>query len=285
MPTGPDEFPRGRGIPAQTPQYWVGQKDRYIRQLLISDIEEQTGRDLVVYFGSFEAESGQIHPQDVRHLHDVLQSGKRDAFDLFLQTSGGFTDATEQLVSLLRGCGRSYRAIVPTAAKSNGTVLALSADKILIGPASELGPIDPSFGPSPATFILKILEQESDRPPSERTVNPMFGLQAEYAIKQTQKMAKDVLGTGMMKGSQEAIDAVVQALSTRERFHSHRSVVNRSEAKALGLNVLELDHNSDLYRRLWLLSCLLESDARNRGLAKIYEGSWASFELYAPLPA
>ena len=32
--------------------FWVQQKDRYLRQLLIRDIEDQTGRRLIVYFAN-----------------------------------------------------------------------------------------------------------------------------------------------------------------------------------------------------------------------------------------
>jgi hypothetical protein len=32
-------FPRGKALPAQSPLFWVDQKDRYIRQLLIRDID------------------------------------------------------------------------------------------------------------------------------------------------------------------------------------------------------------------------------------------------------
>jgi hypothetical protein len=47
-----EKFPRGAELPSQSPLFWVEQKDRYLRQLLIRDIEELSGRRLVVYFGN-----------------------------------------------------------------------------------------------------------------------------------------------------------------------------------------------------------------------------------------
>jgi len=42
-------FLRTKDAPAQSPLFWVTHKDRYLRQLLIRDIEESTGRDLIVF--------------------------------------------------------------------------------------------------------------------------------------------------------------------------------------------------------------------------------------------
>jgi hypothetical protein len=43
-----DTFPRSKDLPAQSPLFWVEQKDRYLRQILIRDIEELTKRRLVI---------------------------------------------------------------------------------------------------------------------------------------------------------------------------------------------------------------------------------------------
>src|SRR5271170_5145178 len=47
-----ERFPRSTDLPSQSPLFWVEQKDRYLRQLLIRDIEEITGRRLLVYFAN-----------------------------------------------------------------------------------------------------------------------------------------------------------------------------------------------------------------------------------------
>src|SRR5947209_11249475 len=47
-----EKFPRSTDLPVQSPLFWVEQKDRYLRQLLIRDLEELTGRRLVVYFAN-----------------------------------------------------------------------------------------------------------------------------------------------------------------------------------------------------------------------------------------
>src|SRR5262249_60941907 len=38
-----DQFPRSKSLPRQSPLFWVAEKDRYLRQLLLRDIQDATG--------------------------------------------------------------------------------------------------------------------------------------------------------------------------------------------------------------------------------------------------
>lgn len=68
-----DAFPRGSELPSQSPLFWVQQKDRYLRQLLIQDIEEKTGRRLVVYFANRFVENSDIDNGDIAQLNEALE--------------------------------------------------------------------------------------------------------------------------------------------------------------------------------------------------------------------
>ena len=138
-----DQFPRSSNIPKQSPIFWVGQKDRYLRQLLIRDIEALTGRRLLVYYAN-RFLGAEINQRDCDYFVELFGDIHGEACDLFIETSGGNTDATEKLVHLLQSQARDLRVIVPNAAKSNGTLLSLAAREIVMGPSSELGPIEPS---------------------------------------------------------------------------------------------------------------------------------------------
>jgi hypothetical protein len=89
-----EKFPRSDSLPAQSPLFWVEQKDRYLRQLLIRDIEEHSGRRLVVYFAN-RYENAQIEPRDSTFIAELLGDINNESFDLLLETGGGMTDATE----------------------------------------------------------------------------------------------------------------------------------------------------------------------------------------------
>jgi ClpP class serine protease len=136
-------FPRTSALPAQSPLYWVEQKNRYLRQLLIRDIEELTSRRLIVYFANRYEVGSDIQPRDVAHFAELLGDLNAAPVDLLVETSGGLTDATEALISLIRTTITDLRVAVVNAAKSNGTLLALSARSIVMGATSELGPIEP----------------------------------------------------------------------------------------------------------------------------------------------
>ena len=268
-----EAFPRGLAMPKQSPLFWVAEKDRYLRQLLIRDIEESTGRRLVVYFADCERpDSGaQIHPTDDAYLAELLKDAAGNPVDLLIETNGGYTDATEKFVALIRGLAPDIRVIVPRRAKSNGTLVALAGKSIVMGAASELGPIDPNLvlGPGnqvPAQFILQT-----------QNVDPFLHQAASMAVAQTKKLATSLLETGMLNGRQSSeVAELVEKLATRNHFHSHGSVMDADEAIALGLTVEKLGPNDPLWERIWLLRCMYAHDLKRANLVKIFEGRFIS---------
>lgn len=262
-----DDFPRGSNLPRQSPIFWASQKNRYLRQLLIRDIESITARRLLVYFTDCNSPIAQIDQNDDKYLIELLGAGDPVDVDLMLETNGGLTDAAEKLVAILKNRTKSLRVVVPRRAKSNGTLIALAASEILMGPASELGPVDPNIrlGDNwvPCHFILKLPQ-----------VDPLVLQVAQYSVMQTQKLAKSLLMDGMLNGTAEPqVDAVVTTLSSRDVYHSHGSVIDASEARSLGLKVTEFGSDDDLWNRFWLLRCMYEVDMRSERTMKIFEGS------------
>jgi hypothetical protein len=270
-----ETFPRTTDSPKQSPQFWVAHKDRYLRQLLIRDIEAVTGRELVVYFGDDTSLQCAINSGDDIHLAELLQATGGKPVDLMLETVGGETDATEKLCSLLRANNLDLRVVVPRRAKSNGTVVALAGTEIVMGMESELGPIDPSIGNIPVQFIL-------NAPPGSG-IGPI-DIQAAMAFrKQTEKLAKDLLSTGMLKGAPaETIDQLVAKIATRDVFHSHGSVINADEAAKLGLKVTYLKGADPLWQKFILLRAMYQFDCREQGYLKMFEGSHVSVVVKAP---
>lgn len=62
-----------------------------------------------------------------------------------INSPGGYVEATEAIVMILRHKFKSIRFVVPNTAKSASTLLVLSGDLILMDQRSELGPIDPQI--------------------------------------------------------------------------------------------------------------------------------------------
>ncbi|NJN85227.1 MAG: hypothetical protein HC881_01455 [Leptolyngbyaceae cyanobacterium SL_7_1] len=261
-------FPRTTDLPVQSPKYWVKEKDRYLRQLLIEDIQDLTDRELVVYFTN----QGMIDFRDADDISEVLDDCSTRKVDLLLQTPGGIVDACEKVISVLKLRVGTYRVIIPSWAKSAGTIIALASSEIVMGVNSELGPIDPQFNSIPAEFI-------KDDPSQQYPVRQI----AESAIKRTRKLASQVLSKGMLKGQdQMRIDSLVDQLSSAQSYSSHGAVINAEEVKEFGLNVRFLHSQDELWKKLWLLYCMYDFDCQRNGYAKLFEGARVS--IARPLP-
>lgn len=268
------QFPRGRDLPSQSPLFWVEQKDRYLRQLLIRDIEAETGRRLVVYFSNRYIPGSDIQPRDIAYLAELIGDVKGQPADMLLETNGGQTDATEALISTLQSTISDLRVIVTNAAKSNGTLLALAARSVVMGATSELGPIEPALGDVPCSIL--------DTPEIAKTNFPLH-MMGKFALQQSRTLAARLLEAGMMAGrAKSEIEGTVEALAGRNRFPSHGSVVDHREALGLGLKIEYLPPDNALWQRLWLLYSMYDFDSRKGRLLKVFEGRARSLSIAAP---
>ena len=259
----PDCFPRSKILPPQSPLFWVTHKDRYLRQQLIADIQEDTGRDLIVYFTECEQSGAQIDMGDDVLFAELLRGSLGKPTDLLLETNGGYTDPTEKICSLLQQAAPDLRVIVPRRAKSNGTVIAMCGSTIMMGVESELGPIDPFYNGVPVDFIL-------NAPPG--SFNPIEYQLALTTRGQTEKLARELLSRGMMSHlGPEEINETISKMATRGHYHSHGSVIDMREAALLKLNVTEHAMDDALWQKLWLLRTMYQYDCIQSGYAKIFE--------------
>lgn len=271
---GDNQFPRTAELPVQSPKYWVSQKDRYLRQLMIRDIEAMTGRRLLVYFANRFANGSGIDATDPAFIVELLGDVPQDEpVDLLVETNGGMTDATEAVVAILKARLSDFRVVVANAAKSNGTLIALAAKSIVMGPASELGPIDPALNDIPCTILAK---------PEFAQMNFPLHQLGILALKQSETLAVRLLGDGMMRSSApDEIAKVAKALASRDVYFSHGSTIDYREATSLGLAVDYLPHDDPVWQRLWLLYTMYDFDARRDGYLKIFEGRGRSTALSA----
>ena len=198
--------------------------------------------------------------------YSKASSPKRSIF--LIHTPGGSVDAVEKIVTVLRNRTDDYRAIVPSWAKSGGTVIALSSSRILLGINSELGPIDPQmripdFGQVPAEF----LGEDESQPEIVRKM-------AQTSVKRARVLAEKYLRDGMLRKVKVTdVKKVVRKISSAQSYGSHGAVIDHTEAEALGLAVEYLEPSSPLWKKIWLLYCLYDYDVRQKNLGKIFEGA------------
>jgi hypothetical protein len=80
--------------------------------------------------------------EDRLPFNDQIENLDGTAIDLILETPGGSGEIAEEIVRRIREKFESFAVVIPGWAKSAGTIIAMGADEILMGPDSALGPID-----------------------------------------------------------------------------------------------------------------------------------------------
>jgi len=257
-------------------------KERFLRQLLIRDIEKLTGRRLLIFFSHPDARPP-INTRDQEGFSEILNDlVEGDEFDLLIESNGGDTDTADSIISLLGGIGK-FRAIVPNNAKSNATLIALAATEIVMGPNSEIGPIEPLFNGVPATFWA----QKRFKIHKDHFININHEA-AKNAIRHTFGIAANLLEHGMMEGrTPEEIHDTVSKLCAdidsngdeqegRRQFFSHGATINSHQAEDLNLSVKQLKKSDELERKLRYLFAIYAKDARTFGYSKMFETNYIS---------
>jgi hypothetical protein len=125
-------------------------------QKILREVEARIGEPLITYWNSPD---GSICASDVSGLYGILRSGGRmNRLSLFIKSSGGYGQASLRMVHLLRKFAGRLTALVPLECASAATMLALGADRILMGPLAHLSAVDTSL-----THDLSPIDRDNDR--------------------------------------------------------------------------------------------------------------------------
>lgn len=252
-----------------------------VRRGKLTALAAHTKRPAVLYAADFLNESKTRHvqnavaitPEDVRGLAEVVRGLEGDAVDLILHSPGGSPEAAESIVAVLRSQFKMVRVLVPVMAKSAATMIALSANEILMPMSAELGPIDPQFLLSdgrggqrmtPAQAIIDevqraqraVAAQQPDAPVWLMQVQgqpPGLYQQALNAVQLSKQLVKGWLEKYMFAGDPNAAataQAIVDYLGDHNRFLSHARRVDIKALADLGAKVFNI---TDVDRELWQL--------------------------------
>jgi hypothetical protein len=125
-------------------------------QKILRQIEGKLGEPFITYWNSPD---GSICSTDISGLFGILRSlGKVRRLSLFIKSDGGSVEASLRLVHLLRQFVDRLTALVPLECASAATMLALGADRILMGPLAQLSAIDTSL-----THDLSPIDRDNNR--------------------------------------------------------------------------------------------------------------------------
>ena len=125
-------------------------------QRLIGEIEALVEEPLITYWNSA---SGSICDNDVLGLYGVLRDTRpAKRLSLFVKSDGGSGQASLRMINLLRQHVEHLTVLVPLECASAGTMLALGADCIQMGPLAHLSAVDTSL-----THELSPLDRDNHR--------------------------------------------------------------------------------------------------------------------------
>ncbi len=171
---------------------------------------------------------------DIDDSEEVLRAIKLTddevPLDIVLHTPGGLVLASEQIAHALCRHPAKVTIFVPHYAMSGGTLLALSADEIVMDENAVLGPVDPQLGDYPAASILKAVEQKDVNEVDDKTL--ILADIARKAIAQVKARAKAILAEHL---SEEQAESLAQTLS--EGRWTHDYPITSEQAMELGLPV------------------------------------------------
>lgn len=115
---------------------------------LYKKIEQIRNRPLVVYVTSSRqnanaAMAGDVIPHFIKQL--IALPNPTEALDILIVSNGGDAIVPWRIMSMIREQCNKVGVLIPYAAYSAATVLALGADEIIMHPFANLGPVDPQL--------------------------------------------------------------------------------------------------------------------------------------------
>lgn len=269
--------------------------DRQLEQLRkerIKKLQQQRESKLVAYYSL-----GGLTASDAEHFYEVLATaGNIDNLDLLLVSPGGLSDPAFKMGRLCQDCARGrFSVLIPYYAKSAATMLALAADEIVMGTASELGPIDPQVQRSneqdlvPAHALRDSLQYLEDRISSDPNLASLYWplIQSmdlmslghyDREIEGAEQYAEHLLGQRMFKDDNDHAKQVAERLARGYKRHNY--VIDREEARSeLGLKIV--DATPDEWDLIWQLHNLYDRLLRDSlpDRFKVIETLEATFQL------
>ena len=242
-----------------------------VRRRYLKALNRLTGRDVIIYYADWLGGGAQdplnvsIHYGDMQGLMEVFRDLRAPGLDLFLHSPGGSAEAAARMLDYLRSKYDDIRVVVPLAAMSAATMLALGSDRILMGKHSQLGPIDPQVSTptgqyAPAAAIL----EQFDRAQSECQADPsrlgawlpilqQYGVALLQICEAQQRLGRRMVSRWlreyMLRGQPAAsrkASAIARYFGDYGRHKSHSLAITRTDARSRGVVIENLEDDPAL---------------------------------------
>lgn len=205
---------------------------------------------------------GSVCHNDAIAIYKMLEGiGHKDTVYLFIKSGGGDGQASLRIVNLLRQYFKNIHALIPLECASAATMIALGANVVHMGPMSyltavdtslthDLSPIDRdndrvSVSLNELKRVINLWQKERDDTSSNpykslfEYVHPLVIGAVDRADSLSVMLCKNILAYHI--GDEEKADRIAQTLNTK--YPSHSYPILPKEARNLGLNVHDMDHD------------------------------------------
>lgn len=219
------------------------------RMKLIAEIEKQRGSRVILLVHRQETMSFLGFPLmryiDINDSEEVLRAIHMTdddiPIDLLVHTPGGLAIAATQIARALSRHKGKVTVFVPHYAMSGGTLIALSADEIVMCEHAVLGPLDPQIGQMPAVSVLNVVQRKPINEIDDNTL--ILADQAEKAIRQMKDTIVEIVSRS--HPSEKAKEIAEKLVSGK---WTHDYPISAEEAKEMGLPV-----STDMPKEIMLL--------------------------------
>lgn len=249
-------------------------------EVMINELEERrNSKVLPLLLG--ETSIDRLTVTDVYNDVKLLIRKPIDQLDVIVDSAGGNIDAAYHLVKLLRRCAKRIVMIVPRFAKSAATLLVCGGHEIVMGPPSELGPLDPQirvvrpapleeeiFSPLSIQNTLDLLSdliKDDKEKLAEILTSRLLPLSVGAYLRSidiARKYLINLLQNGMFNG--ETLDeGVLEAIGEKltKGYPHHGYCIDAEEAKDIGLKI---NCEDDDWDAIWNIYMHFEEHGRNQ---------------------
>ncbi|MFI6997156.1 hypothetical protein [Nocardia sp. NPDC050175] len=245
-----------------TPLFRAQNEHRYLRQTLIAQYEQIYSCNLVVMID-------QISMDSVTLLAELLHNlDPSKDLHMLLGSPGGDGETAVRLARMAQAAGDRFVLLVPESAKSAATILALGAHEVIMGPTSDLGPIDPQVlipdrGYVSAKDIIAAVERSLKEVAAEPNTFPLHAAMlggidativqfARSALARTGDLARQAVSSNPDRSTTETTGLCKKLDKPLiSAPHSHGASIGAQEAIKAGLPVSELQPKDPQWQRIW----------------------------------
>ena len=250
-------------IPFQSPIYHAQRSDQYARQQLIQQYEHENSCRLVVMIDP-------IINHGVTMFEELIyDANPEEDLHLLLHSPGGDGEIAIRIVRAAQSRCRELTIIVPDQAKSAATLLSLGAHHIMLGPAGDLGPIDPQFFIRgewvAAKDIIAAVDDAAEKVRESQERYPIYATllsditalmlqQARSALERTSDQLEEALKSNPDRKPEE-VERLKKNLEGPmiERNPTHAALFSADDAINAGLPVIKADPSQRQWQFIWRL--------------------------------